>query len=537
MKEIPNLNADVLIIGGGATGHVAAWELARRGHEVIMLRTGAGASPGISGFNVPCAEAGDTVEKYIEDTNASGRGQGGKELTKALCEGALGLPEYLENLGFVFDRNADGSLFTRKSLGSSYGRVVGHGNSSGSTVLNILDSKLKQLDNFRVLSSARALRLISDGKTVSGAFVYDEKEKAFFNVFAKATLLCTGGFAGIFPFTSNSKDISGDGTAMALLAGCGLIDMEFVQFEPSSAVWPPQIRGKGVITTLFYEGAVMKNSLGERFMFKYDPRGECVNKDALSHAIETEIREGRGTEHGGVWFDASGVDTQRLHDAYEPFIRRYASVGIDFTKEPVELANAAHTTIGGAQIDATCRSGLKGLYVAGEAAGHVHGSNRIGGSAGSETLVFGQIAAASIKEDIDGLTLKKEAFVPASGSGSSINPERLEEIRAEEKALIGEAAGVFRDGETLERCAARMKELYEELFACGECEDPDLKCRLIRTQNDVITAMALFAAADARCDSCGSHQRTDYPDAPAENYHTLVRTDNHNIKTEKIINS
>lgn len=534
-NQIKDYQTDVLIIGGGATGHVAAWEIAKTGRSVVMLKTGAGASPGISGFNVPCAQAEDSVEKYIEDTKASGRGQGGEELTKTLCNGAKKLPEYLEALGFVFDRNPDGTLFARKSLGSSYARVVGHGNSSGSMVLNLLNERLGKCENFSVFSSARALRLISDGKKVGGAFAYDEEKKTFFTVHARAVLLCSGGFAGIFPFTSNSKDISGDGIAMALLAGCGLIDMEFVQFEPSSAVWPPEIRGKGVITTLFYEGAVMKNALGERFMFNYDPKGECVNKDLLSHAIEKEILAGRGTEHRGVWFDASGVDEKRLHDAYEPFVRRYASVGIDFTKEPVELANAAHTTIGGVEIDASCRSALEGLYVAGEAAGHIHGSNRIGGSAGSETLVFGQIAAASILEDFDSLKAAKIPFAPTFGTEKA-ELSRLSEIKEESKQLIGECAGVFRDGKSLDKGSKRLAQLCEELSKMGADADDETYCRLLRTQNDVITAMALFAAAACRCDSCGSHQRTDYQDAPKKSYHTLVTLDNNTITT-KIINN
>ncbi len=531
------VKTDVLIIGGGATGHVAAWEIARTGAEVAMLCTGAGASPGIAGFNVPCADPADSVELFIEDTKASGHGQGGEELTRALCEGAAKLPDYLEKLGFTFDRDPDGRLFARKSLGSSCGRVVGSGNSSGALVLKLLKEKLAGLDNFRVLSPVRAIRLITDGGKVCGAYVYSEKDKSFFNIYAKAVLLCTGGFAGIFPFTSNSKDISGDGIAMAALAGCGLIDMEFVQFEPSSAVWPPEIRGKGVITTLFYEGAVMRNGLGERFMFNYDPRGECVNKDVLSHAIEREIRAGRGTEHGGVWFDASGVDTQRLHDAYEPFVQRYAKVGIDFTSEPVELANAAHTTIGGVCIDSRCRSGLTGLYVAGEAAGHIHGSNRIGGSAGSETLVFGQIAAKSILDDLDRLSLNEPEPARLLIGAAAMDESRLAKIRESEKSLIGECAGVFRDGETLKKGISAMEALYDELCAAASFGDPEKDCLLLRTQNDTAVALALFNAALARCDSCGSHQRTDYPDPPAESYHTLVRSDNNRFTATKEANN
>ena len=147
----------------------------------------------------------------------------------------------------------------------------------------------------------------------------------------------------------------------------------------------------------------MTNGKGERFMLKYGPEAECVNKDVLSLAIEKEILAGNASPHGGIWFDASGVDEKRLYEAYEPFIQRYKNVGIDLTKEPIELGNAAHTSLGGVKIDDNCRTSIKGLYVAGEAAGNIHGANRIGGSAGTETMVFGQIAAAAIKEDLKDL--------------------------------------------------------------------------------------------------------------------------------------
>ena len=523
MSIVKTLSTDVLIIGGGITGHVAAWELTQRGINNIIVRTGTGASPGIAGFNVPCADPADSVEQFIADTKASGHGRGGEALTRELCEGAKDLPDYLARIGFTFDRNEDGSLFARKSLGSSYGRVVGFKNFSGGLALKLLEEHLITSLQTRTIEGVRAVRLIRDGDAVCGACVYSAEHGGFVNIYSRAVLLCSGGFAGIFPFTSNPGDISGDGAAMALLAGAGLIDMEFVQFEPSSAVWPPQIRGKGVITTLLYEGAVIKNALGERFMFRYDPNGERVNKDVLSHAIEHEIREGRGTEHGGVWFDASGVGAERLNEAYEPFVRRYAAVGIDFTKEPVELANAAHTTIGGVEIDPGCRSAVRGLYVAGEAAGHVHGSNRIGGSAGSETLVFGQIAARSIIEDLPGLCPGKPAFEPAFGGGPAVSPERLGAIAEREKAIVGECAGVFRDGNTLARGYGELQALLAELLGYGSSGDAAADCALLRRINDTYTAMALLYSAWARCDSCGSHQRSDFPGEAAGPYHTLIK--------------
>ena len=157
--------------------------------------------------------------------------------------------------------------------------------------------------------------------------------------------------------------------AMALDAGAELTDMEFVQFEPSAAVWPLAIAGKSVITTLFYEGAVLRNGKGERFMFRYSDKGECADKDVLSFAIASEIAAGRGTEHGGVAFDASGVGRERLEEAYSAYVKRYRAVGMDIAEQAMEIAPAAHTSLGGVYARPDCSTSVEGLFVCGETLG------------------------------------------------------------------------------------------------------------------------------------------------------------------------
>ena len=514
--------SDVLIIGGGMTGTLAAYELCKAGLSVRMLRSGLGASPGISGFNICGVEDGDSVQKFIEDTIASGRNQGDEKLVEELCEGSLTIQKYLEDFGFVFDKNENGKLKTRKSLGSSYGRVVGQGNSTGAVLLKMFNEKLNTNDLFTLNEHLRALRLLVKDNKVYGAYCFDSDKKEFVEVFAKATLLCSGGFAGIYPFTSNSKDISGDGAAMAYEAGCHLIDMEFVQFEPSSAVWPLEIRGKGMITTLFYEGAIMTNAKGERFMLKYGENAERVNKDVLSLAIEKEILAGNGTVHGGIYFDASGVPEERLHEAYEPFVRRYANVGINLCKEPVELANAAHTTLGGVKIDEKCHSELLGLYVAGEAAGHLHGANRIGGSAGAETLIFSRIAANSIKNDIDKLDVQEFNFEPIGGLDNELDEATLIDIENKRKDILKDAVGVYRNETNLENGFNKLKELLMLVKNSKKTNNDEINFKRISLENNLITSCALVLAALNRKDSCGCHQRSDYTDAPKSSYHTEV---------------
>lgn len=516
------MTSDVLIIGGGLTGSVAAYELAKKGLKVTMLRNGLGASPGISGFNICCAEKEDSLDSFIEDTIVSGRNQGDEKLIRELCEGSLTIQKYLEDIGFVFDKDENGNLKTRKSLGSSYGRVAGQGNQTGAILLKMFNELLNKYDCFNVREDLRALRLLIKDNKVNGAYCYNKIEKRFEKLFAKAVLLCSGGFAGIFPFTSNSKDISGDGAAMAYEAGCHLIDMEFVQFEPSSAVWPLEIKGKGMITTLFYEGAIMTNNKGERFMFKYDPNGERVNKDVLSLAIEKELLAGNGSIHGGVYFDASGVDEKRLHEAYEPFVIRYKNVGIDLCKEPVELANAAHTSLGGVLIDEKCHSQLKGLYVAGEACGHLHGANRIGGSAGAETLIFSRIAANSIIEDINNLNVEEFNFEPIGGLNDELSLERMEKIEELRKEALGSGGRVLRDEKTLQKAYEELDSLIKEVKEAKRNKDDELNYKRLQLENNLIVSAAWILAAKERKDSCGCHQRSDYPNKANNSYHTEV---------------
>lgn len=529
-------SSDVVIVGGGLTGYIAAYELAKNNVNVVMLKCGHGASPGISGFNIP-NEKGDSVEQYIQDTLLSGRNQCEKKLVDALCNGTTEIEEYLEKIGFKFDHNDDGSMKARKSLGSSYARVVGQGNGSGSKILKLLKDILDKNEHFKTLDQVVAVRIITKNKKAYGVYAYDTKTNNFISIYGKAILLCTGGFAGILPFTSNSKDISGDGAAMALQAGCPLVDVEFIQFEPSSAVWPPQIRGKGMITTLFYEGALMRNGKGERFMLKYSDKAECVNKDILSKAIEKEILDGNATEHGGVWFDASGVDEKRLHDAYQHFIDRYAAVGIDLTREPVELANAAHTALGGVEIDEKCNTAIKGLYCAGEAAGHLHGANRIGGSAGSETLVFGRIAANSILNDIDKLDFNNDIeYKEINAVGETIDNGKLQEYKNTMKNILGKNAGVYRNGNDLKQSYDVLSRMYNEVFN-SKCSTDDLvKYNKLQLENDLLVAKSIILAADARKDSCGCHQRLDFTNDPKTNYHTKINYINNDIVVSKIKN-
>ena len=323
MTGYTKIKTQVAVIGGGLTGSVAAFELAKAGVDVTVVRDGRGASPHVAGFNVAGAESGDSTEIFIKDTHESATGLADAELVDILCNGSTALPKYLEALGFAFDTHEDGTLKARKSLGSSFARVVGKGNSSGAQILSLIDAELRQRENIKTIEGARAVRLFCQDGQVSGVLVYERATDSLTVIESPCVLLASGGYAGIFPFTSNTRDISGDTVAMALFAGAHATDMEFVQFEPSCAVWPESIRGKGMITTLFYEGATMTNALGERFMLKHSPDGERVTW--YRHIL---LRNGGGDMSGSTISRSHIGDAyiQRLDRVLIPDVMAYAPV-------------------------------------------------------------------------------------------------------------------------------------------------------------------------------------------------------------------
>lgn len=383
------LQTDCLILGGGLAGWMAAREAAAAGLKTMLLHDGMGASPWVHGFNVPVYPE-DSADIFLQDTLASGQGLSDPALARALCQDAAEVFDEIRAMGLSFNREKDGSYQALRPLGASWPRVVSIGNETGAAILTRLKEMLK--GSVTELPATRALKLLKDGSRVCGALAYDAAGKRWLNLRANAVVLACGGYCGIYPVSTNKRDSGGDGVAMAYEAGAELCDMEFIQFEPSAAVWPRELVGTSVITTLLFEGAVLRNRDGERFMLRYGPEGDRVSKDVMSRRIVAEIARGKGTEHGGIYMDITGVDPARLASGYQMYVQRYRNVGIDITKEWIELAPAPHTALGGVRVDAQGHSTVQGLFACGEVMGGLHGANRIGGNAGLETLVFGRRA-------------------------------------------------------------------------------------------------------------------------------------------------
>ncbi len=524
----------VLIVGKGLTGLVAAWQLleqcGKEQLEIEIVSDGSGASPYVHGFNVPLHPA-DSVDIFKKDTMEGGYGLSNPELVNCLCEDSEEMPALLESLQ-VFLEKKDGEYKLLKPLGSTWPRVTGSGNHTGAEIMNRLNALLKSREEVTFASSARVLRLdVKDGK-VQGAVLWDKKKEQFEYREADAVLLANGGFCGIYPFSTNTADSGGDGIAMAYEAGAVLTDMEFIQFEPSVALYPEGVRGKGVITTMFYEGAVLRNGNMERFMKPDGDEGpgECVGKDTLAKAIYKEMQEGVPTEHGGVYFDATGVGKEKLLESYDSYVDRYQKVNVDIAKEPFEIAPGAHTSLGGVVVGITCETNVKGLFAAGEIIGGLHGANRVGGNAGLETLVFGRRAASGICKylsDVKSASQTKEEISALEWFGSrgareeqnSISLEEIQEVRRKMEELLQSNLFVIRKGAELRKTVTLLEEMENYIKSCNSSKNLFEKVRL---ENDLICASLLAKAALARRESVGCHVRQD-SDGSDWHYHVMQR--------------
>ncbi|MBQ9133036.1 MAG: FAD-binding protein [Clostridia bacterium] len=527
------IHTDALIIGTGLSGLLAARTLTKKlpTAEILMIGNGLGASPYVHGFNMVLHEE-DSMDSFKEDTVVGGRNQSKDELVNALCDGSRKLLPVLEELGIEFNRK-NGEYSLLRPLGASHPRVASVGNHTGVAIMNAVRREFETNEKVSALEDTRALRLLRMDGRVCGALTYQIKEKKFTVVVANAVVMACGGFCNIYPFSTNMSDIGGDGIAMAFGAGADLCDLEFVQFEPSAAVAPKAIRGKSVITTMYYEGAVLRNTLGERFMLQYGKDAECVNKDVQAKYIFKEIKEGRGTENGGVYFDATGVGRDRLNEQYDSYVKRYSDVGIDIATTPFEIAPAPHTSLGGIAVDEDCFSGIEGLYACGEIIGGLHGANRLGGNAGLETMVFGRIAGDSVADYLADAAACEvtvddiEDFVCDTLSLSGETPvtaELLDSLRGQMQNVLGDKLNVLRCGTELEEAVNEIGGMLETLDNSSlEGVSDELKFATLRLVNDLQTAYLLAISAYTRTESCGCHVRTDCDEETEDKYRVVIR--------------
>ncbi len=370
---------DILIIGAGLAGLNAAAEIREKAPElrVLIADAGGGASSEIMGFSAP-VNAPDSAEILYQDTINSGGGYSNPALVRLLADRAGAEMRRLEKLGIKFDRTADNSSYDMvNAVGTTFPRVVHSGTSTGKLALGLLKADTEKI---------RIVQLDTGADGIAGAWTEQGEY-----IRTGAVILAGGGFAGLWKFSTWSKNLRGDCALMAMQAGAELCGLNFVQFEPTVTVYPSHLSGFPVITTVLNEGAKLLDCRGRALLAD----GEKIpRKRELAELILREIRSGNGCEHGGIRYDFSGVDETMFAGKYPEYHAKFKRLSPEFNKLCFEVKPGAHTTLGGVVVNDDCMTSIPGLFAAGETIGGLHGRDRLGGNAGLEVFVFGRIAGA-----------------------------------------------------------------------------------------------------------------------------------------------
>ncbi|HEY3173768.1 MAG TPA: FAD-binding protein [Thermoanaerobaculia bacterium] len=525
---------DVLVVGAGGAGLRAAIEALTRGASVgVVCKSLLGkahtvmAEGGIAAA-MANVDPADDWRTHFRDTMRGGKYLNNWRMAQIHAQEAPDRVRELEQWGALFDRTADGDILQRAFGGHTFKRLCHVGDRTGLEMIRTLQDRGVQM-GFHVYMECAVTRLLKDGGRVCGAVGYWREQGRFVVFRAKSVVLATGGIGKAWKITSNSWEYTGDGMSLAYDAGAELLDMEFVQFHPTGMVWPPGVQGLLVTEAVRGEGGVLRNRLGERFMERYDPEKlDLSTRDVVARAIYTEVREGRGTEHGGAYLDISQKPAdyvkRKLPSMYHQFLEL---ADVDITKGPMEVGPTCHYMMGGVRVDAeTAETTVPGLYAAGEVAAGLHGSNRLGGNSLSDLLVFGRRAGLAAAEhadrapagspdetQIEEATREMLAFFerPEGDSPYAVHRDLTETMQS--------LVGIFRDEEDLERGLTKIRELQERagrvrvegsrLFNPGWHLARDLKAML--TVSEAVARSAL-----ARKESRGAHSRTDFPKSDPE---------------------
>ncbi len=527
IEKIDIIETDVLVIGGGVTATRAAVAAYDNGADVTLVDKGilgkSGGGPVAYSVTAALVKDPDNVDVFFDDIIRSGQGLNNQKLVWAFVNDlAEGRSLQLENYGIVFSRNKDGSMSLRKMGGHSHPRDVASFHAA--SMVNVLVSEVIKR-NIRVLSEVMVTRLITDNGKVIGAIGLDRKTGGLIVVKSKATVLTAGGAGQAFGpgkisgYTTNLMEITSDSYAMAYQVGAELVDMEFVQF--CTAIAHPELY-KGIIAgEPAATNAKLYNAKKERFMERYDPVNmERTTKDALCIAIAKEVKAGRGTEHGGVWMDFSKATEDILNIFPYPF----KEMGIDHKKDWVEILPSSHYFMGGVKINERCESNLPGLFASGEAAGGLHGANRLAGCSTADSNVFGFRSGfyaaeyakkiSKSKINLDQVDEEKKRLGPifrkkSKGLVPGVVKRRIQSV-------LWDDVGPLRDEEGLNNAKKRLQEIKAK-----DVKKVQLRDQSLRYNNELIEAIEIFNlieyaeiitnAAQMRKESRGGHYREDYP--------------------------
>src|SRR6476619_6686084 len=507
MADYETHEHDVIVIGAGGAGLRAAIEASAAGVSVgLICKSLLGKAHTVmaeGGMAAAMAHVDDrdSWKVHFADTMRGGQYLNNWRMAELHAKEAPDRVRELEAWGAVFDRTKDGRILQRNFGGHRYPRLAHVGDRTGLEMIRTLqDHGIHQ--GIDVHMECTIITLLKDGDRVVGAFGY-ERERGQFRLFrCKAIVLATGGVGRAYSITSNSWEYTGDGHALAYYAGADLVDMEFVQFHPTGMVWPPSVRGILVTEGVRGEGGILLNNKGRRFMFDDIPENyrnqtadneeegwsytqgdknarrppELLTRDHVARCIVREVREGRGSPHGGVFLDISWIK-EKLPNSEEHIKRKLPSMyhqfmqlaGIDITKEPMEIGPTTHYIMGGIRVDAdTQMSTVPGLFAAGECGAGLHGANRLGGNSLSDLLVFGkragEYAAKFAKENGQGVideqeieTIAKWALEPFERT-ESYNPYL---VQYDLQEMMQDFVGIVRKEEELLKAREELQKLKE----------------------------------------------------------------------------
>ena len=570
MTEIERHDFDVVIVGAGGAGLRAAIESRASGlrtaiickslfgkAHTVMAEGGIAASMG----NV---NANDNWQVHFRDTMRGGKFQNHWRMAELHAKESPDRVWELETYGALFDRTPDGKISQRNFGGHEYPRLAHVGDRTGLELIRTLQQKIVSLQQedfkesgdyesrIKVFAELTVTEILKTDDKVSGVLGYWRENGKFVLFQAPAVVLATGGIGKSFKVTSNSWEGTGDGHALALKAGGNLMHMEFVQFHPTGMVWPPSVKGILVTESVRGDGGVLKNSEDKRFMFNYIPAifkdkyaeteeeadgwyenpdsnrrpPELLPRDEVARAINSEVKAGRGSPHGGVFLDVSTrlkpeVIKKRLPSMWHQF-KELADV--DITKQAMEVGPTCHYVMGGIQVepDTGAATGVPGLFAAGEVAGGMHGSNRLGGNSLSDLLVFGRRAGVGASAYVKSLSAKPKvseqviekalnaALAPFNGN-SGENPYT---VHQELQQVMNDLVGIIRDGSEMRDAITKLeglKKRAKNVTVQGERQfNPGWHLSL-DLENMLLVSESIAKSALVREESRGGHTRNDFP--------------------------
>jgi succinate dehydrogenase / fumarate reductase flavoprotein subunit len=573
--EIDRLSYDVVVVGAGGSGLRAAIEARLRGKKTAIISKSLFGKAHTVMAEGGCAAAmgnanpHDNWQVHFRDTMRGGKFLNNPRMAELHAKEAPDRVWELEAWGALFDRTKDGKISQRNFGGHTYPRLAHVGDRTGLEMIRTLQQKvvaMQQADAvelgdpeamIKVYAETTITRLVKEGDAIAGAFGYFRDTGRFVLFDAPAVVLATGGIGKTFKISSNSWEYTGDGHALALLAGAPLLNMEFVQFHPTHMVWPPSVAGLLVTESVRGDGGVLRNSEGKRYMFGYvpdvfraqyaeteeeadrwyaDPDNnrrppELLPRDEVARANNAEVKAGRGSPHGGVFLDiASRLPAEeilrRLPSMYHQF-KELADV--DITKEPMEVGPAQHYVMGGVEVDPDTAAvpGVPGLFAAGEVSGGMHGSNRLGGNSLSDLLVFGRRAGMGAADYLDGVTARPvapQAELDAARNEVLIPLERADgenpyTLHHEIQQTMSDLIGIIRRESEIKTALAeidKFRERAEKISAPGgRAYNPGWHMAL-DLRNILLIAECVAQSALERQESRGGHTRDDYPEMSAE---------------------